>query len=106
MEYILESVVYLVPALVLIGKFLKMIPKLPNYIIPFTLLVLGIIASNCILGWNIESTIQGVFVAGTAVFSNQLVKQTSDALGKNDIAVNYDTEIQGGEETITTGGNE
>jgi prepilin signal peptidase PulO-like enzyme (type II secretory pathway) len=74
--YIAEGVYYLVPALYVVGLFIKKIPKIPDWIIPITLLVLGVVASMAILGWNVDSAIQGVLVAGVTVFVNQAYKQT------------------------------
>lgn len=75
LNYISEGVYYLVPALYLVGLFMKKVPKIPDWIIPVTLLGLGVVASMAILGWNMDSAIQGVLVAGVTVFVNQAYKQ-------------------------------
>lgn len=98
MEYILENVLYLVPALIVVGKIIKEINGVPNWLIPFALLVLGVVAANSVLGWGIEATVQGVLVAGTAVFGNQAWKQGGEAVnGNREQNIDYDSEVQGDE---------
>lgn len=97
MEFIMENVLYLVPMLIVLGKIIKEIPKIPNWLIPFTLLVLGVIAANAILGWSVPATVQGVLVAGTAVFGNQAWKQGAKAIISKEQNVDYDSEVQGDE---------
>ncbi len=75
LSYIAEGVYYLIPALYIVGLFMKKIPNIPDWIIPFTLLILGVIAAMWILGWNIDSAIQGILVAGVTVYVNQAYKQ-------------------------------
>ena len=79
LNYIVENVLYLIPCLVFIGWCIKQIPGIPNWIIPFALIVLGVIASGFILGWTADGVIQGVLCAGAAVLSNQAVKQVGNA---------------------------
>lgn len=98
MEYILENVLYLVPALIVVGKIIKEINGVPNWLIPFALLVLSVVATNLILGWGIEATVQGVLVAGAAVFGNQAWKQGGEAVnGSREQNIDYDSEVQGDE---------
>jgi len=96
-NYIADNVLYLVPALIIIGKFVKSVPNIANWVIPFVLLVLGVLASNLIIGFSAEATVQGVLVAGAAVFSNQIVKQAGNAVHGSEQNINYDSEIQGEE---------
>ena len=44
--------------------------------IPLILMAFSIAFSIAILGLNVDSVIQGILIAGTAVLSNQLVKQS------------------------------
>lgn len=74
-EYIQPEVYYLIPALYIIGLFAKKVPKIPDWIIPFVLLAFGLVGAISIIGFTIYGIIQGVFVAGVAVFTNQLWKQ-------------------------------
>ena len=74
-EYIQPEVYILIPALYIIGLFAKKVPKIPDWIIPFVLLAFGLIGAISIIGFTIYGIIQGVFVAGVAVFANQIWKQ-------------------------------
>lgn len=83
-DYITEQVLYLIPALVFVGWCIKRIPNVPNWVIPFALIVIGVVASGCILGFDAEGIIQGVLCAGAAVLGNQLWKQLNEAANSDD----------------------
>lgn len=74
-EYIKPEAYSLIPALFLIGVFIKKIPKIPDWIIPFVLMMFGVIGAVLIIGFTIYGIVQGVLVAGAAVYINQLGKQ-------------------------------
>ena len=80
LTYIAENVLYLIPALIFIGWCIKQIPKVPNWTIPFVLIFLGVAAAGFILGWTVDSAVQGVLCAGAAVLGNQAVKQAGNAV--------------------------
>ncbi|ASN72264.1 hypothetical protein 10S12_2 [uncultured Caudovirales phage] len=75
-EFIVEQALILIPVLYIIGAMLKQTSIIKDTLIPLILLVLGVLFSNLMLGFSIESTLQGVLVAGTTVFANQLYKQS------------------------------
>lgn len=75
-NFIVEKALVLIPVLVIMGMILKNTPKFPDWCIPWALLFSGVAFSGMMLGWTIEAILQGVLVAGAAVFGNQLVKQT------------------------------
>ena len=77
LNYINKEALILIPILYIIGMLLKGTPKIKDWLIPYVLLVLGILGSNILLGFSLESTIQGILIAGTAVYTNQLYKQAS-----------------------------
>lgn len=77
-DFLNENVYTLSIALFVIGLFLKQTPKVPNWSIPYVLSALGIIACNMIMGITLEATIQGILVAGVAVYVHQLGKQGSE----------------------------
>ena len=79
-EYIQPEVYSLVPVLFVIGLFIKKIPGIPDWLIPIILLVLGVIGALLIIGFTIYGFIQGVLVAGAAVFIHQLGKQVKNGL--------------------------
>jgi uncharacterized membrane protein len=74
--YIIKEALILIPVLMIIGKIVKSTPKIKNWLIPYILLVLGIVLTGLMMGFSVESFIQGVLVTGTAVFGHQIVKQT------------------------------
>ena len=51
------------------------IEVIPDKFIPLILLVFGIGGALAIMGPTVDAVIQGVLVAGAAVYGNQLVKQ-------------------------------
>lgn len=77
-NYIVEEALIVIPVLWVIGKLLKDIPSIQNWLIPWVLLVVGVLATMGIMGFTIESAIQGVLVAGASVFGHQLLKQTQN----------------------------
>ena len=79
-EYIIGDALILVPALWIVGALIKhAFVKVPNWTIPFVLLVLGIGGAMGLMGPSVESVIQGVLVTGAAVLGNQLVEQGQEA---------------------------
>ena len=74
-KFITEQALILIPVLYVVGMFLKSTEKISDKYIPTILLVVGVIGANALLGVSVNSTIQGVLVAGTSVFANQIIKQ-------------------------------
>lgn len=77
--YITQGAYILVPALWILGVAIKKTPKIPDWTIPYILIVLGVLAAMAMLGWSIENAVQGVLVAGGAVLINQAYKQANKA---------------------------
>lgn len=75
-KFLLEQALILVPVLMVIGAFLKWTPKVKSWLIPWLLMVLGIIGGCILLGLNLTGIMQGIISAGVAVFAHQLYKQT------------------------------
>ncbi len=76
-KFIIDQALILVPALYVIGMFLKNTPAVKDWTIPYILLVGGIIGAIAIMGLSVSSVIQGILVTGVTVFTNQLIKQTA-----------------------------
>lgn len=76
-EYLIEKALVLIPALLILGFILKNTPLLKNWMIPWFLLLAGIGGALAIAGLSWDNVIQGILAAGTAVFTNQLYRQTS-----------------------------
>lgn len=79
--FITDKAVVLIPALIVIGKIMKSVPAVPCWLIPVFLLVPGVLGTMAMLGWNMDSAIQGVLITGAAVYGNQIWKQVT---AKND----------------------
>lgn len=75
-KFVPEQLLILVAALYVIGMFLKKTPKIQDWIIPWILLVLGVIFSISIMGINATSILQGIICSFGAIATNQFVKQT------------------------------
>lgn len=75
-QFVQEQMLILVPVLFVIGLLLKNTPKVPDWIIPWVLLVIGIVLAVLLLGDPLQGVIQGALVAGATVLAHQLVKQT------------------------------
>jgi hypothetical protein len=74
-EYLYEGTLILIPVLNVICYIIKHTQFIPDKYIPLILLPFGILGSLGIMGFNVAAVLQGVLVTGTAVYSNQLVKQ-------------------------------
>lgn len=75
-SYIVSEGLVLIPVLYLCGVAIKQTPKIPDWLIPYILGILGVIGAVSLLGLSANSIIQGILIAGAAVYTNQTVKQT------------------------------
>ena len=75
LNYIVDNALILIPVLYIIGTFLKGLEVIKDKYIPLILMVVSIGFSIAILGFNIDSVVQGILISGVSVLSNQLVKQ-------------------------------
>ena len=89
--YINSAMLPLIVVLYFIGLFVKSIEKIPNKYIPFILLVISIITCICVLGFTYSAFIQSVLIAGTATFSNEVIKQTKEILSGTTTSDTIDT---------------
>ena len=75
-NYILDQALILIPVIYILGLFLKKSRAIKNKYIPLILLFFGIALSLLLVGLNVQGIIQGILVSGTAVFANQIIKQS------------------------------
>lgn len=75
-EYIIAEALIIIPVLWILGTFLKKTPKIPDWVIPWVLMLIGILLALGLLGISVDAAIQGILVSGAAVLGHQLVKQT------------------------------
>ena len=73
-DFLNENIYAVSIALFIFGLILKQTPKVKNWTIPYILTALGVISCSIILGFNINSIVQGVIAAGVAVYFHQLGK--------------------------------
>lgn len=76
-NFIPHQLLILVAALYVIGTILKKTPKVQDWMIPWILLVIGIIFSIIICGFSATSILQGIICSFGSVGINQLYKQTT-----------------------------
>ncbi|MCM0648619.1 phage holin family protein [Clostridium swellfunianum] len=78
MQFINEKTLILIPVIFILGTILKGNSKVPDWTIPWILLIASIGLSIGVLGVTIQAIIQGILVVGAAVLGNQLFKQTME----------------------------
>jgi len=79
-KYLIEQMLILIPVLYVIGMLIKGTPVVKDWVIPWMLLVIGVIFA-VLVGISadipiVDSVIQGILVTGVTVFANQLFVQT------------------------------
>lgn len=77
MDYVVKSSYILIPVLYIIGVFIKKTPFIPDWLIPWILLGLGMIGGFFLGGMTFQGILQGVLVTGVTVMANQLYIQTA-----------------------------
>ncbi len=74
-DYIVDQALIVIPVLLILGAMFKNTPQFKDWLIPYVLLVLGVIFATFLMGFNVDAVIQGVLVSGAAVFGHQLFVQ-------------------------------
>jgi len=74
-ETIDPSLMVVVAACWAIGYALKLTPRVPDWSIIYILSLLSVGSVIGILGFSIQSVLQGIVCAAVAVYGNQMVKQ-------------------------------
>lgn len=82
-SFLAENMYITAAALYVMGVFLKAIPKIPNWVIPFVLTAAGV-AFGLLLVGGADGVLQGVLAAGLAVLVNQGYKQIRDQVSKSE----------------------
>ncbi|MBO2942824.1 phage holin family protein [Paenibacillus sp. F411] len=75
-ELIDPRLLIVVAACWVIGAILKKTPKVPDWSIVYIVLGLAVLFTIGVIGWSVESVIQGILAGAFAVFGHQVVKQT------------------------------
>ncbi|MDR3597914.1 phage holin family protein [Clostridium sp.] len=76
-QYIAQNALILIPVLYIIGMIIKNTEQINDKYIPIILLIIGILSAIGIMGISANSVVQGILVTGAAVYTNQLIKQTT-----------------------------
>lgn len=84
-QFITEKGLVLIAVVYVLGMVLKGTKKIPDAAIPIILLPIGILLSIWSFGKGPDAVIQGVLITGAAVYTNQLIKQTTKAVKSEDI---------------------
>lgn len=77
-EYLIQEALIVIPALLILGKIIKVTDLIKDKFIPVVLLGLGIVFTVGLIGFGVDSIIQGILVTGGAVFGHQLYKQSKE----------------------------
>lgn len=77
-EYLIEEALIIIPVLLILGTIIKGTPNIKDWLIPYILLVIGIVGTVGLLGFNVDAFLQGVLVTGGAVLINQGYKQVKE----------------------------
>ena len=80
-SFLAENMYIVAAALYVLGVFLKAIPKIPNWVIPFVLTAAGVAFGLLIIGGP-DGVLQGILAAGLAVLVNQGYKQIREQVSK------------------------
>jgi hypothetical protein len=83
LTYLNEGTLIIVAVLLVLGKIIKTIPGIPNWVIPIVLMVPGVIGTMAIYGWTGANAIQGILAVAVAVYGNQLYKQLLEGTDTN-----------------------
>jgi uncharacterized membrane protein YccC len=76
-QFLKPEALILVGVIYALGIMLKKIKKIPDFLIPFILLILAILFCVTYFGLNANAIVQAVLVTATAVYTNQLYKQST-----------------------------
>ncbi|UVI28154.1 phage holin family protein [Paenibacillus spongiae] len=85
MELIDTKLLGVVSACWVLGLSIKRIPRIPDWTIVFILTVGAIVAVIFMSGPSVEAVLQGILCAAVAVYGNQLVKQSREGAGRDDL---------------------
>lgn len=79
-EYIRPDAIILIPALYIIGIFLRQTPRIPFWSHSWIKVIFAVIACLLHYGYQIESVIQGILATGAAVLSRDLLSITVNGI--------------------------
>ena len=78
LKYIVAEGLVMVPVLFIVGEIVKGTEILVNKWIPLVLLGISLIMTPLVLGgFTADNVVQAILLAGAAVYSDQIIKQTN-----------------------------
>lgn len=79
MGLLVDDGILIAAGLYVVGMFLKKTPFIPDWLIPYILTVIGVLAAGLSIkdGFVLQNILQGIFAAGAAVLTNQLKIQAA-----------------------------
>lgn len=75
LSFVTGDYAVLVPAMLVIGYMIKKSP-IKDWLIPWIVVAISIGLSAMLKGFNTTAVVQGILIAASAVFGNQILKQT------------------------------
>lgn len=81
--FLAENMYIAAAALYVLGVFLKAVPRIPNWVIPFILTAAGVAFGLLLIG-GADGVLQGILAAGLAVLVNQGYKQIREQVSKTE----------------------
>lgn len=75
LSFITGDYAALVPVMWVLGYIIKKSP-IKDWLIPWIVVVISIGLSAMLKGFNATAVVQGILIAASAVFGNQILKQT------------------------------
>lgn len=62
------------------GYVLRQTPRVPNWTIVYAVTAIAVLLTCLLLSWSVEGVVQGVLCGAVAVYGNQLLRQTREAV--------------------------
>lgn len=83
-ELIDPRLIIVVAACWVLGYIFKQTPRVPDWSIVYIVLIIAVWLTIGLLGWSVESLIQGILAGAFAVFGHQAVKQPVKAVKEHE----------------------
>lgn len=81
--FINPELLIVVVACWVIGFILKKTPKIPDWTIVYGVALVAVVCAVSLLGFSVQSILQGILCAAVAVYGNQVFKQTTKKSGED-----------------------
>lgn len=75
LEILGEEFYFIIIALWFIGYACRRTPFIPEWLVNWILIGIGVLVSCILYGWNIHSAVNGIIAAAVALFGQQIIKK-------------------------------